>query len=472
MTSTPGTPAHGTDADARYRARSMWLDLLDEPLDPRAPLPGAVDVDVAVVGAGYTGLWAAYYLAEADPHLRIAVLEKEIAGFGASGRNAGWVSPYFPASLETIARAHGRAAAVAMQRAMFATVDEIGRVCAAEGIAARFHKGGTLTLATGPEQLARVRGEAEYYRRWGVPADEAGWLGPDAVRERLAVRGCLGGYFLTHCASLDPARLARGLARAVERRGVTVFERTPVLSIDRGRALTPRGAVRAGVVVRATEGFTPELSGARRDVIPVYSLAVATEPLPASVWDEVGWRRRETFMDGRHVYVALLRTADDRIVVGGRGAPYHFGSRVREEYERVPVVHAAQEAALKELLPGARRAQITHRWGGSLGIPRDWFPSVGYDAAAGYAWAGGYVGDGVAASNLAGRTLADLLTGRSSELTALPWVDHRSPRWEPEPLRWIGVRASLAVFAGADRKERRTGRPALGARLMKQVLPV
>ncbi len=460
------------DDEARYRGRSMWLDLLDEPLAPRPALPGPTDVDVAIVGAGYTGLWTAYYLAQADPHLRIVVLEKEIAGFGASGRNAGWVSPWFPASLEAIAGAHGREKAVAMQRAVFDTVDEVGQVAAAEGIEARYHRGGVLTLATAPEQFARVREEPEHYHRWGVRDDEIMWLDAAAVHERIAVAGCLGGAYLTRCACLDPARLARGLARVVEKLGVTIHERTPVLGIEDGRVMTAAGDVRAGVVVRATEGFTPDLPGARRELIPVYSLAIATEPLPAGFWDEVGWGGYETFTDGRHLYVCAMRTDDDRIVIGGRGAPYHFGSRVRDAYEQVPRVHAAQETALKQLFPAARDAKVTHRWGGALGVPRDWFPSVGFDRTRGYAWAGGYVGDGVAAANLAGRTLADLIAGRDSPLTALPWVDHRSRRWEPEPLRWLGVRGSLAVFASADRVERRTGRPARRAALMRRVLPL
>ena len=461
-----------THAEAPYRRRSMWLDLLVESLAPRPTLPGPADADVAIVGAGYTGLWTAYYLARADPHLRIAVLEKEIAGFGASGRNAGWVSPWFPASLATIARAHGRDKAVAMQRAMFDTVDEVGRVAAAEGIQARYHRGGVLTLATAPEQLARVREEPEHYRRWGVGADEIMWIDPAAVRERIAVAGCLGASYLTRCACLDPARLVRGLARVVEDLGVRIYERTPVRSIEDRRVTTPAGDVRAEVVVRATEGFTPELPGTRRELLPVYSLAIATEPLPPSFWREVGWSGYETFTDGRHLYVCAMRTDDDRIVIGGRGAPYHFGSRVRAAYERVPRVHAAQEAALRQLLPAARDVKVTHRWGGALGVPRDWFPSVGYDRGRGYAWAGGYVGDGVAAANLAGRTLADLIAGRDSPLTALPWAGHRSRRWEPEPLRWIGVRGSLAVFASADRRERRTGKPARRAELMRRVLPL
>ncbi len=470
-TAVPRMRADG-DGEARYRRRSMWLDVIEEPLVPRAGLPGSRDVDVAIVGAGFTGLWTAYYLAKADPSLRIAVLEKEIAGFGASGRNGGWVSPAFPAPLETIAKTHGREGAVAMQRAMFDTVDEIGRACSAEGIEARFHKGGVLSLATAPEQVERVKEEPAYYQKWGVGPDEVMWLDAPQVAERLRVEGCLGASYLIHCACLDPARVVRGLAATVERLGVTIYEQTPVLRIADRSVETAAGTVRAGVVVRATEGFTPELPGARRDVIPTYSLMIATEPLPASFWDEVGWAGRETFTDGRHLYIYTMRTDDDRIALGGRGAPYHFHSKVRDEYERVPRVHDMLEATLKRLFPAARDAKVTHRWGGSLGVPRDWYPSVGHDKARGYAWAGGYVGDGVAASNLAGRTLADLFTGQKTALTALPWVNHRSPKWEPEPLRWIGVRTSLAVFASADRKEQQTGRPAKRADLMHRILPL
>jgi glycine/D-amino acid oxidase-like deaminating enzyme len=472
MQSDAGTLDASSGLDARYRRRSMWLDLLPDPLEPRPPLPGPTDVDVAIVGAGFTGLWTAYYLAKADPSLRIAILEREIAGFGASGRNGGWVSPFFPASLEKIAASHGRAAAVLMQRAMLDTVDEIRRVCADEGVDARYQKGGVLTLVTGPEQLARVRGEVDYYRSWGVSEEEIKWLDADEVRRRLVVAGCLGATYLSQCACLDPARLVRRLAEVVEGMGVALYERTPVLDLWSGGVTTPHGVVRAPVAVRATEGFTPQLPRAQRDMIPVYSLMIATEPLPAGFWQQVGWQGYETFTDGRHLYIYAMRTADDRIALGGRGAPYHLRSKVRDEYERVAPVHDALEATLKRLFPAAREARITHRWGGSLGIPRDWFPGVGYDKARGYAWAGGYVGDGVAASNLAGRTLAELITERHGDLSRLPWVGHKSPKWEPEPLRWIGVRTSLAVFASADRVEQKTGRPSRRASLMRRILPL
>jgi glycine/D-amino acid oxidase-like deaminating enzyme len=165
------------------------------------------------------------------------------------------------------------------------------------------------------------------------------------------------------------------------------------------------------------------------------------------------------------------RTADDRLAFGGRGAPYHFGSRVDPSFDADARVHAALTATLVELFPSLGPAPpIAYRWGGALGVPRDWTASVGYDRAAGLAWAGGYVGDGVATTNLAGRTLADLITGASSPLTTLPWVDHRSRRWEPEPLRWLGINTALRVMETADTRENRTGRPFRPATLLTRLL--
>ena len=457
--------------DDRYRRASLWLDLIDEPLSPRPSLPGPADVDVAIVGAGYTGLWTAYYLKKADPSLRVAVVEQEIAGFGASGRNGGCVSPFFPAPLDRIAGTHGRDGALAMQRAMFATVDEVGAVCATEGIDARFRRAGYLSLTTGPAQVARARAEADHYRAWGLREDEMRWLEPGEVRDRLAVEGCVGAMLTTACAALDPARLVRGLARVVEGLGVPIYERTPVLRLERGRLVTPAGDVRADVVVRATEGYTADLPGARREIVPLYTYMAATEPLPEHVWRELGWEGREMLSDFHHLYTFAMRSPDDRIVFSGHGSPYYYGSGVDERFDDAPRVQAAMEARLRRTFAAARDARVTHRWGGPLGVPRDWFPSVGYDAASGRAWAGGYVGDGVAAANLAGRTLADLVTRRETELTGLPWVGHRSRRWEPEPLRYLGVRGITTLMDRMDRREDRTGRPARLARLLDWFLP-
>jgi glycine/D-amino acid oxidase-like deaminating enzyme len=223
-------------------------------------------------------------------------------------------------------------------------------------------------------------------------------------------------------------------------------------------------------VIRATEGYTRTLAGERRRVVPVYSLIVATEPLPQTVWDQIGLRRRETFSDHRHLIIYGQRTADDRLVFGGRGAPYHFGSRIRPAYDRDERVFASLRATLVDLFPVLRDAAFTHAWGGALGIARDWTASVGLDRATGLGWAGGYVGDGVSTTNLAGRTLADLVLGRETELTALPWVGHHSRAWEPEPLRWLGINAGLRAMTLADAEETRTGRPSRVAKLVSPLL--
>jgi glycine/D-amino acid oxidase-like deaminating enzyme len=448
-----------SDVEARYRSRSLWLDTFPGELTPRPALEASIDVDVAIVGAGLTGLWTAYELLGRAPDLRVAIVEAEIAGFGASGRNGGWCSALFAGSRAATERAHGRDAAVALQRAMFATVDEVGRVLTAEGIDAHFHKGGTLELATRAPHLARLQAHVDSERDWGFGPGDIEWLDADAASARIAAAGVLGGVYTPHCARVHPARLVRGLAAAVERRGATIYERSRVVDLAPGTVGTSGGRLRAEQVVLATEGYTARLPAHGRRIAPVYSLMIATEPLPARVWDEIGWSGRETLADGRHLIIYAQRTADDRIAFGGRGAPYHFGSRIRDDFDRDRRVFADLRAVLTELFPAVAGACITHEWGGPLGIPRDWYSSVGFDRGTGVAWAGGYVGDGVSTTNLAGRTLADLLLGIDSDLTALPWVNHRSPDWEPEPLRWLGINAGLALPTGADRHEARTGRP-------------
>jgi glycine/D-amino acid oxidase-like deaminating enzyme len=463
-----------------YRSLSLWMDDLvtsgDDDLVPRPPLVEDVDADVCVVGAGFTGLWTAHSLLGTDPGLRIVVLEAQIAGFGASGRNGGWCSALFPASTAALARRHGRKAALAMRRAMNATVAEVGRTLAAEGIDADWREGGTIVLARTPVQLERAR---------AAVAADAGFGGVDGLElldagqaaARVGASRVLGASYTPHCARVHPGRLVRGLARDVERRGGTIYERTPAVRIDPcpsagsgPRVVTPAGTVRARYVVRATEAWTATLPGARRQVAPVYSLMVATEPLPAWLLARVGFAAGETFSDHRHLIIYGQRTADGRLAFGGRGAPYHVGSRIRPGWDRDEDVFAALRATLTDLFPALRGAAFTHAWGGPLGVPRDWHAGVGLDRQSGVAWAGGYVGDGVGTSNLAGRTLADLLLGRDTELTRLPWVGHRSPQWEPEPLRWLGVNVGLRAMTAADTEERLTGRPSLAARALAPLL--
>jgi glycine/D-amino acid oxidase-like deaminating enzyme len=454
----------------RYRKLSFWLDTVPGSLQPQDPLPGDAEADVAIAGAGYTGLWTAYYLSRAEPGLKIIVCEREIAGFGASGRNGGWCSALFPASLGKLERMAGTGQATAMYRAMQATVDEVARVAAAESIDCHWAKGGTVQLARSATQLDRAASEVAEARAFGFGEDDLRLLSADEARDIAGATDVTGGTFTPHCAAIHPARLARGLADAVRRRGVSVFERTPALALEPGRLVTPAGVVRARHVIRATEGYSAGLPGYQRAIAPVYSLMIATAPLPAAAWAEIGLASRPTFSDGRHLIIYGQRTADGRLAFGGRGAPYHLGSAVRPSFERVPAVFAALRRTLAELFPVLTDVEVTHGWGGPIGVPRDWCASVGLDRATGLGWAGGYVGDGVATTNLAGRTLADLITGTDSEITRLPWVGHHSPPWEPEPLRWLGVNAGLQAMSWADRHEARTGHPSRAAGLVNKFL--
>jgi glycine/D-amino acid oxidase-like deaminating enzyme len=422
------------------------------------------------VGAGYTGLWTAYYLLKAQPDLRVVILEKEIAGFGASGRNGGWCSALFAAPLSKVARRYGRSEAVALQREMFATVDEVGAVLELEGIDADFVKGGTLTAVLSSSQLDRVRAELEEERAWGFGEEDFRWLDAPELDERMHLPGALGARFTPHCARIHPARLVRGLAAKVEELGAKIYERTPATQLSKGSVSTPMGRVSAEVVVRATEGYTATLPGMKRDLLPLSSLMIATEPLSAQAWEAIGWNGCETLHDGRHLLIYAQRTSDGRIAIGGRGAPYRFASRIDDRNDRDDRVFEALRQVVGQLFPAAREAAITHRWGGSLGVPRDWFSSVGFDRVSGAAWAGGYAGDGVSTTNLAGRTLRDLILGRDSALVRLPWVGHNSRRWEPEPFRWAGINLGLRAMAYADRVEERTGHPTRRGALVKKLI--
>jgi glycine/D-amino acid oxidase-like deaminating enzyme len=448
----------------RYRRLSLWLETVDDDLTPRAALNGDRTVDVAIVGAGYTGLWTAYALLRQDPNLRVLILEREVAGFGASGRNGGWCSDLFPVSWDRAVREVGLDAALAMHAALVEGIDDIAATLERERIDADMVKGGCLTLAMTALQASELQAQALASQARDGDGLMVRWLDAEEVSQRIRVPGCRGAQYTPHCARLHPAKLVRGLARAVERAGGRIVEQTPVTELRPHAVVTTAGTVHANTVVRATEAYTSALRGERRALLPLYSLMIATAPLPDSAWAEIGWSAGETLNDGRHLIIYAQRTADGRVAFGGRGAPYHLGSRVADDFDREPTVFAALEEALHKLIPQTRDVPVTHRWGGPIGVARDWWPSVTIDRDRGIATAGGYVGDGVTASNVAGRTLADLILSRQTALTRLPWVQHRSRRWEPEPLRWLAVNLSVHALRGADEVEHRTGHRSRRAR--------
>ncbi|MFF0432718.1 NAD(P)/FAD-dependent oxidoreductase [Streptomyces sp. NPDC004327] len=422
---------------------------------PREPLPGDSTADVCIVGGGYTGLWTAYYLKKAVPFLNITVLEAAFCGYGASGRNGGWLYNGI-AGRDRYARLHGRDAAVRLQEAMNDTVTEVVDVCAAEGIDADVHRGGVLEVAHSPAQLARLREFHDAEVAFGEKEREL--YGARETAERIRITGAVGSSWTPHGARLHPVKLVKGLAAAVEALGVTIHESTPVTEIRPKHAVTPYGTVRAPYVIRCTEGFTASLAGQRRTWLPMNSSMIATEPLTDAQWESIGWNGLETLGDMAHAYMYAQRTADGRIALGGRGVPYRFGSRTDNDGRTQPQTVEALREILIRFFPQLAGVGIAHAWSGVLGVPRDWCATVTLDRSTGLGWAGGYVGSGVATTNLAARTLRDLVQqdsgqGGSTELTELPWVNHRVRKWEPEPLRWLGVQTMYAAFRAADRRE-------------------
>jgi len=418
---------------------------------PRPALPGDRDADVCIVGAGMTGLWTAYYLKLADPSLRITILEAEFAGYGASGRNGGWASGLIPGARDRLAEQYGRDAVLDWQRAMNESVDEIITVAEREGIDAGIVKGGTLRVARTPAQATRLRHKTEADHEWGVT--DSVMLTPEEAADRINIDGMTAAAWTPHCARLQPATLVHGLARTVERLGVTLYERSAVTMIEAGRAVTAHGTVRAPVVLRATEGFTASLKGLRRTWLPMNSSMIVTEPLPEEVWNDIGWEGRETLGDTAHGHLYAQRTSDDRIAIGGRGVPYRFGSRTDDKGRVDSRTITQLTDTLHAVLPQTTGARVAHAWCGVLAVPRDWSATVGLDRATGLGWAGGYVGHGVTSTNLAARTLTDLVLRRETRLTRLPWTGHRPGTWEPEPFRWLGVRGLYVAYRLADLHE-------------------
>lgn len=459
------------DLERHYRARSLWLDTVPGSLAPRDPLPGDVDVDVCVVGAGFTGLWTAYNLIVGDPTLRIVVLERDIAGFGTAGRNGGFLSAGIAGEARVFAKTHGMDGVRRAERLFMDTVHHVGEVIGREGIDCGHHPGGALRIATSPTQVARVEAGEEGRRARGYTDADLWEIGLDELRDRVRFEGALKALYTPHCARVQPARLARGIADACEARGVVIHERTPALEVAPGRVTTPHGTVRARIVVQATESYTTQLPGERRRFLPIFSHMIATEPLPDAVWDELGWDNCEPIADQHYHFLYAQRTVDDRIAIGGRGAPYAWNSAIRERDEDRPRIFARIEQALRTHFPAARAARITHRWGGAFAAPRDWSMAVRYDPSTGFAWAGGFSGHGLSGTNIAGRTLADLIRGEETDLTSMPWVGRTSPMWEPEPLRFIAARLVDGILWSADGAEDRTGQPARRVRIVRRFMP-
>lgn len=450
---------------------SLWID--SEVPGDHAPLGHPLEEsrasDIAIVGGGFTGLWTAYYLNRFDPTLDISVLDARYPGFGASGRNGGWVSALFPAHLKTLARSSSRSDALRMHHAMVKNISDIGSVIREHDWNVEWAHGGTVVAARTPVQRERAIAAVREMQEWGLNHDLE-YLNRDETLQHIGATDVVSGTYTPHCAAINPYLLVRELALYLKSRGVNFYENSPVVDMSPGIIRTRRGSMRAPITIRATEGYTRSIRGYRRHIAPIYSLMLATEPLTEEQWGEIGLSNRQTFSDYRNLIIYGQRTADNRIAFGGRGAPYFFGSHISDAQDKNDKVHAELWQVLTDMFPVIRTSRVTHTWGGPLGIARDWWASCGYIPQSGQAWSGGYVGDGVGTSHLGGKTLAHLITSTESEITTLPWVGHQSPLWEPEPLRWLGANAGLQIMQRADNYEDRTGKSSRTARAFGRLL--
>jgi len=431
---------------------SLWWSLVEPPVFTPGDLQRPWDV--VIVGGGFSGLWTAHHLKEWEPTLRIAILEKNLVGSGASGRNGGWVSALYPIEDHKLLKHVEEQSIHDLHFHLRKTIDDIGNFASTEGIDCGFTKGGTLVVARNEGQLKRITTHIE---------EGYTLLSARETRSRINMNGALGSIFTPHCAVINPAALVAGLARSLEKRGVSIFENTEGF-ISSSKSVSVSGnQLDSKFVVRAIEAYH-ECS---TDQVPIYSLMIATESLPSQVFDEIGIHDRETFAEASHLVTYAQRTTDDRLAIGGRGAPYAWGSRRDDESEHHPQDHERLRAMAREWFPILRKFEFTHSWGGAVGVTRDWAPYV--RTSDNYGEMGGYAGDGVGLSYLAAGAMADLILEKKSKRSQLPFVQWRNPRWEPEPLRWIAINGAIKLSGLADKEERRTGRSSGVMRILSSI---
>lgn len=471
---TSDAPRPGHDA-ATHASISFWLETAGDDLTPRPALHGEVEADVVVIGAGFSGLWTAREILLRAPETKVIVLEAEIAGFGASGRNGAWLVGGIAVTTSTLARRTSPERARAVVHAMRDTVDQVLRAAEEEQLDIHARRAGVLRVARGRHEAPSLQTTMAAMQQLGIE-DGVRVIDAEELASRVRITDAHGAIADEHGAAIHPGRLVRGLARAVERRGGTIHEGTRVTDLaPRGadgaaRVTTTHGTVRAPSVVLATEAWTALLPKRRRDVLPVYSLIVLTEPIDDATWARIGWQGHELLSSHRMTVDYLSRTTDGRILFGGRGAPYHLGSRIDPAYDRHDATHALLREQLATWFPDAAGVGFSHAWGGPLAMPRDWMPSFSYDAVTGLGHTLGYTGQGVATSNLGGRVLADLIVHGETPYAELPMVGHRSRRWEPEPLRWLGARYLQGALARLDARAARSGQPPSGHSLAERLI--
>ncbi|RST77287.1 FAD-dependent oxidoreductase [Siminovitchia acidinfaciens] len=456
-------------------AISYWLDTAKDDIKERPTLKESITADIAIMGAGFTGLWTAYYLLEKDPSLKIVIMDKGCVGFGASGRNGGWCSSKFSVSPATCIKRYGKDIARQIQLSMFDSVTEIERVIEKENINADWTLGGSLQIARGDHHLLTLEKAMATYQKLDLE-EHFQLLDQLQTDQRVRINGASGSLLSKTSAVLNPGKLVRRLAETLEQRGVQIYENSEVVKVVEGngrkspKLVTRNGAVNAKhAIVLAGEAYMTQMRNYQRNLIPMYSLITLTEPLTEEQWSSIGWGGRETVGSTRLSVDYLQRTADGRILFGGRGQPYQYKSKISNAFDRHEKTHNALKERLYTWFPSLKGISFTHDWGGPVGVTRDWTPNFLYNKKTKVASAWGYAGQGVSTTNLGGRIMSDLLLEQQTEVTKLPMVQHKSKKWEPEPFRWMGVRFVQSGLSRIDEKAELNGKAPSGKTLVERL---
>jgi glycine/D-amino acid oxidase-like deaminating enzyme len=435
---------------------SLWQK--GQSIKCRPALSGSKDFDIAIIGAGFSGLWSAYHLKQLQPELKIAIFEKEYVGFGASGRNGGWASAEYPTSSKRLIKEHGIESYKALRDAITKSIDEIGQIAKQNNWQIDYAKGGSLVFARNKAQLSRISIELD---------NEHTFLNKSQTQELINIPSALGAVYTPHCAALNPFELARSLGSYLEGIGVEIYEKSAVTKILDKKLEVNGYEITCPISIRATEAFTPRSWMGNRQ-IPIYSLMVATEPLPSDVITQIRNNQRATFQEACHLITYAQITGDNRLAIGGRGVRYKLFSRLSERSEIDNRMHSALERRAKSWFPQISQAKFEYRWGGAVALTRRWQAYLNFDRASGRAEIGGYVGDGVTLSYLVAKTLATQISNLKTP--ALPFIDQKIGRWEPEPIRYLAVNAGFKATVMADFEEKITNRPSLLAAIIDPLI--
>jgi len=430
-----------------YSDKGLWHATYGA-YEPSPPLTGPATADVAIVGGGFTAMATAYYLLGADPSLKVVVLESEVVGYGASGRNGSFAMTVVGLGLDVLVKLKGRERALAAHRYMERAVDTVGELVATEGLDCDYVLPGFLRMATTPAYERRIRREVELAHSLGIDGIE--WLDRDAARERVRSDSYIGAWWEPRTALVNPLKLVREMKRVAIGRGAIVHEQTPVESIERGarfRLGTPNGSVDAERLVLATNAYSHLLAPVRRRQIPAWTYVIATEPLTEAQLEPIGWRGREGVEDARNLIHYYRLTPDDRLLMGGGPVGLGFGRSM--DRDSSPAAWAHLEAHVRELFPSLAGVRATHRWGGPFSVTTDLTPAIGHIGDERAVYSVGCIGHGVSMTHLNGQTIRDLVLGRETELTDHFFVNRRVVPWPPEPVRF-GVSVALRGYLGLE----------------------